>query len=132
MPSKFQLFKLMLLIMLLGGSAVYSQAPNLINYQGVARNAAGNPLQNQTIYLRVSIRTGSSQGPVQFSETRSIKTNAWGLFAVQIGSPGYMSATGTLAGVNWMQGDKFMEVEIDPTASNNYMNLGSTQLLSVP
>ncbi|MDP3394026.1 MAG: hypothetical protein Q8S25_09555, partial [Sediminibacterium sp.] len=111
---------------------IFAQAPNLINYQGVARNAAGNPLQNQTIYLRVSIRTGSSQGAVQFSETRSVTTNSWGLFAVQIGSPGFMSSIGTLSGVTWMQGDKFMEVEIDPTASNNYINLGSTQLLSVP
>lgn len=132
MLKKVWLFKLVVLISLLKFNVVFSQAPNLINYQGVARNAAGNPLQNQTIYLRVSIRTGSSQGPIQFSETRSVKTNAWGLFAIQIGSAGYMSATGTLAGVNWMQGDKFMEVEIDPTATHNYMNLGSTQLLSVP
>ena len=111
---------------------LFSQAPVLINYQGVARNAAGNPLQNQTIYLRVNIRTGSSQGPVQFSETRSVKTNSWGLFAIQVGSPGFMSSIGSLGNVTWMQGDKFMEVEIDPTATNNYINLGSTQLLSVP
>ncbi|MFN3300347.1 MAG: beta strand repeat-containing protein [Sediminibacterium sp.] len=132
MAKSLWLFNLILFFSILKSDNVFSQAPNLINYQGVARNAAGNPLQNQTIYLRVNIRTGSSQGTIQFSETRSVKTNAWGLFAVQIGSPGFMSSIGTLAGVTWMQGDKFMEVEIDPTASNNYINLGSTQLLSVP
>src|SRR3989339_473769 len=132
MAKTLWLFNLILFFSILKSDNVFSQAPNLINYQGVARNAAGNPLQNQTIYLRVNIRTGSSQGVIQFSETRSVKTNAWGLFAVQIGSPGFMSSIGTLAGVTWMQGDKFMEVEIDPTASNNYINLGSTQLLSVP
>jgi len=34
----------------------FAQAPNLLNYQGVARNAVGNPLPNQTMTLRVSSR----------------------------------------------------------------------------
>lgn len=102
MKRAFLGFNLVLFLFLT--TNLFSQAPVLINYQGVARNAAGNPLQNQTIYLRINIRTGSSQGPVQFSETRSVKTNSWGLFAVQVGSPGFMSSIGSLGNVTWMQG----------------------------
>ncbi|MBK8494611.1 MAG: hypothetical protein IPL50_05950 [Chitinophagaceae bacterium] len=39
-----------------------AQSPNLMNYQGVARNAAGNVLPNQNIGLRLSIVTGSPHG----------------------------------------------------------------------
>jgi len=123
-----------ILIVLLWGSCLnlMAQAPNLFNYQGVARNAVGNPLPNQTMHLRISIRDISAVGPVVYSEIRSVQTNSWGLFAIQVGSAGTMSTTGTIAGVNWLQGNKFLEVEIDPNAGFNFINLGVTQLLSVP
>ncbi|MBK7291415.1 MAG: hypothetical protein IPI78_14955 [Chitinophagaceae bacterium] len=41
----------------------YSQAPGILNYQGVARNSVGNVLVNQNITLRLTIRT--IQQPVQ-------------------------------------------------------------------
>ena len=34
--------------------SAFAQAPNLLNYQGVARNSVGNPLPNQTMNLRLS------------------------------------------------------------------------------
>jgi hypothetical protein len=126
-------YSIILSVLLLGsGLNLMAQAPNLFNYQGVARNAVGNPLPNQTMHLRISIRDVTAVGPVVYSETRSVQTNSWGLFAVQVGSAGTMSTTGTIAGVNWLQGNKFLEVEIDPNAGFNYINLGVTQLLSVP
>lgn len=114
-----------------------AQAPNLLNYQGVARNAAGNVLPNQSIGLRLSILSGSAAGPVVYSETRTLLTNAFGLFNVQVGGPGFTSQTGTIAGVNWTafgagSGTKFLLVEIDPNGGSSYVNVGSTQMLSVP
>ena len=110
----------------------FAQAPNLLNYQGVARNAVGNPLPNQSMKLRLSIHDSSPSGTVVYSETRPIKTNLGGLFSVQIGSAGTTSASGTIGGVNWLVGDKYLQVEIDPASNNNYINLGTVQLVSVP
>jgi len=114
------------------GFAGFAQAPNLLNYQAVARNSVGNPLPNQKMNLRLSIHNFSSTGSVVYTETRAITTNAGGLFSVQIGSAGTTASTGTLSGVNWLDGDKYLQVELDPDANNNYSNLGNVQLISVP
>ena len=123
---------LSIFILLAISLAGYAQAPNLINYQGVARNAVGNPLPNQTINLRLSVHNLSASGTVVYTETRPITTNLGGLFSVQIGSTGSSSTTGSIAGVNWLTGDKYLQVEIDPTSNNNYLNMGTVQLISVP
>lgn len=116
-----------------------AQAPNLFNYQGVARNAVGNVIPNQLIGLRLSIVSGSPTGPVVYQETRNVFTNAFGLFNVVVGSPGFLSQTGTIAGVNWAgnpipsgAANKYLTVEIDPQGGSNFTNVGTTQLVSVP
>ena len=112
--------------------SAYAQAPNLLNYQGVARNAVGNPLPNQSMNLRLSVHNLSANGAVVYEETRVIKTNLGGLFSVQVGSAGATSTLGTIGGVSWLTGDKYLQVEIDPASNNNYLNLGTVQLVSVP
>jgi hypothetical protein len=114
-----------------------AQSPNLLNYQGVARNSVGNVLPSQPIGLRLSVLSGSPTGPAVYTETRNVTTNAFGLFNVQVGSPGAITTTGTIAGINWSafgvgSGTKFLQVEIDPVGGTNYFNVGSTQLVSVP
>ncbi len=114
-----------------------AQSPNLMNYQGVARNAVGNVLPSQPIGLRLSVLSGSPTGSVVYQETRNVTTNAFGLFNVVVGSPGAITTTGTIAGINWTafgtgSGSKFLQVEIDPIGGTNYFNVGSTQLVSVP
>ena len=113
-----------------------AQSPNLLNYQGVARNAAGNVLPSQPVGLRLSILSGSPTGTVVYQETRNVTTNAFGLFNVQVGSPGAITTTGTIAAVNWTafgigSGTKYLQVEIDPIGGTSYFNVGSTQLVSV-
>jgi len=103
-----------------------------LNYQGVARNAVGNPLPNQSMKLRLSVHDLLPSGAVVYSEIRAITTNLGGLFSVQIGSAGATSSTGTLGGVNWIVGNKFLQVELDPASNNNYIDIGTVQLVSVP
>src|SRR6478752_7802893 len=124
-------FLLALSALLLIAAGSYAQAPGLMNYQGVARNAVGNVLANTKITLRLSIRDNSSGGPIVYSETRSITTNTVGLFNVQMGSAGATNVTGTLPGVNWGVGNKFIQVEIDPNGGNAFTNIGTSQLASV-
>ncbi len=114
-----------------------AQSPNLMNYQGVARNGIGNVLPLQPISLRLSVLNGSASGAAVYVETRNVTTNAFGLFNVIVGGPGATSTTGTIAGINWTafgagSGSKFLQVEIDPAGGSSYFNVGVTQMVSVP
>ena len=125
-------FLLAITAILLAVAGSFAQAPGLLNYQGVARNAVGNALVNTKISLRLSIHDNSSAGPVVYSETRQVTTNGVGLFNVQMGSAGATNTTGTILGVNWSTGTKFIQVEIDPKGGNSFINIGTAQLASVP
>ena len=131
MPQLLNKLRLLIALIVISFSA-YAQAPNLLNYQGVARNSVGNPLPNQPMNLRLSVHNLSANGAVVYEETRVIKTNLGGLFSVQVGSAGATSTLGTIGGVSWLTGDKYLQVEIDPASNNNYLNLGTVQLVSVP
>ena len=123
---------LLLSIVLLIAADGFSQAPGIFNYQGVARNSVGNVLVNKSISLRLTVRDNSAAGPMVYQETRSVITNPFGLFNVQVGSPGASGVTGTIAGVSWGVGLKFIQVEIDPNGGNAFINIGTAQLASVP
>lgn len=126
--------KLLLLLFIINCSLLmnnsFAQAPNAIPYQGVARNAAGNILAAQPISLRISIHDVTASGTVVFSETHAVTTNTLGLFNVNIGSG--TALTGTLTGVDWGNGAKFIQVEMDPAGGVSYADMGTTQLNSVP
>ena len=103
---------LMTMVLLLAAEG-FSQAPGILNYQGVARNSVGNVLVNKNITLRLTIRDNTAAGPTVYQESRAVTTNPFGLFNVQLGSPGASGVTGTIPGVNWAVGAKFIQVEID-------------------
>lgn len=122
----------LLTLFLLCAASGFSQAPGFLNYQGVARNSVGNVLKDKAINLRLSIHQGTASGPVVYQESRATTTNPFGLFNVQIGSGGATNVTGTIAGVNWSTGNKFIQVEIDPNGGTSFINIGTAQLASVP
>ncbi len=109
---------------------VLAQSPNAIPYQGVARDAAGNIMATQNISLRISIHDVTATGTVVFNETHNVTTTNLGLFNVNIGQG--TPVTGTLAGVDWGTGAKFVQVEMDPAGGTSYTDMGTTQLMSVP
>ena len=123
---------LLMTMVLLLASEGFSQAPGILNYQGVARNSVGNVLVNQNITLRLTIRDNTAAGPTVYQESRAVTTNPFGLFNVQVGSPGASAITGTIPGVNWAVGAKFIQVEIDPNGGSTFINIGTAQLASVP
>jgi hypothetical protein len=108
-------------------SASYAQAPQLMNYQAIVRNASGQPLTaNDTVSVRFIIHSGSPTGNIAYQETTSCVTNQFGLITHPIGSGG------NLATVSWGSGSTYLQVEIDPAGGNNFSDMGSTELLSVP
>jgi hypothetical protein len=121
-----------LCVLILTGMISRAQAPRQFNYQGVARNAVGNVLGNKNISLRLTIREGGLNGLAVYSETRAVTTNPFGLFVVQVGSNGASAVLGSISTVNWHTGSKFLQVEIDPDGGSAFLQIGITELLSVP
>ena len=103
-----------------------------INFQGVARSANGTILSSQKISLKLSIINGSSTGTAEYVETRTVSTNAQGIFSVVIGDTGTTTNIGSYANVNWKLSSKFLKVEMDPTGGSNFISMGTTTLQYVP
>lgn len=126
-------FLSLILIILSVVTAKAQQAPpEILNYQGVARNSVGNVLPNKTITLRITIHDLTPAGSSVYQETRTVTTNPFGLFNIQLGSPGFLSQTGTIGSIPWNSGAKFIQVEIDPDGGSSFINIGTAQLASVP
>ena len=120
-------------ILALAASAMIAtaQSPAKFNYQGVARNSSGAALASKTLGMRITIRDGIAVGPIVFQETATVTTNAFGLYNVAIGNGTPVS--GTLNSVNWAGGDKYIQVELDPSGGTSYTaDLGTNQLMTVP
>jgi hypothetical protein len=128
MKNKFQK-TLLAFAFLLVANCLIAQVPQGIPYQAVARDNAGNLIKNQNIALRFKIHDGTATGTVVFTETHSVTTDALGLFSVNIGGG---TSSGPLADVNWGSGAKFTQVELDVSGSSNYIDMGTTQMMSVP
>ncbi|MCX7728195.1 MAG: Ig-like domain-containing protein, partial [Bacteroidia bacterium] len=104
-----KIFSSVLILFLVYSNQVLSQSspPDLISYQGIARDASGNILPNHLINVKFNIHQGSPNGPVVFSEPHSITTNSLGLFSLQIGS-----VNQNLNSVLWSNGPYYLEVLI--------------------
>lgn len=120
----------LLVVFLFSSLTLLAQAPEKISYQGVARDSQGNIIPNQAISLRLSIRQTTPTGTVVYSETHNTITNSLGLFT--IGAGGGTVVSGTFASIDWSNGPYFFQTEMDSNGGTNYLNLGTSQLLSVP
>lgn len=109
---------------------LFAQAPQGFNYQGVARNFAGEPLPGQNISIKVSILNSSPTGTVVYTETHILTTNNMGLFTINIGNG---TTIDNFEDISWATGDsKWLKIEMDVTGGSSYILMGTSQLLSVP
>ena len=104
----------------------YAQPPALIPYQAIARDASGNAVLNQNIGLRFSIHNQTITGNVVWQEVQTVLSNSLGVVVTSLGSVSDLST------VNWAQGDKFLQIEMDITGGTNYSDMGTQQMMSVP
>ena len=117
---------------LLTVTIVQAQSPLQFNFQAIARDVNGTPITEQDIKVRFTIRNETTLGLAEYVEIRQLRTNQFGMFSTSIGSNGAYFSTGSLEDVNWKSGKKFLQAEIDIKGGNNYIDLGATQLVSVP
>lgn len=109
---------------------VTAQVGNTFNYQAVVRNETGELEVNQNVSFRISIINESESGTVLYTETHGVKTNAFGVVHLMIGAG--TPTLGTFSGIDWTGSDKFMKIEMDINGGTAYVNIGTSQLLSVP
>lgn len=95
-----------------------------ISYQAVARNAAGDLLQNQNIVLEFRIREGGAGGSIVYQESHNVSSNDFGLFSAIIGKGSTIS--GTFSGIVWGDNTHYLEVVLDG------QSLGTEEIQSVP
>jgi hypothetical protein len=105
-----------------------AQAPQAINYQAVARNAAGDPLANQNIVIRLGIYQGAAPTTLVYEEQHDLTTTATGLFTLAIGNG--VAGTGNFADISWGSNAHHLSVELD--VGDGFIDLGTFPFLSVP
>ncbi len=127
---KFLFFGSWMCTLLLSNFSCYSQTPQGIPYQAIARNSSGGIIASHTIGVRYTIHDSIATGATIYQETFSPTTNTLGLFNVNVGMG---SATiGTFSNINWERNAKFMQVELDAAGGTSYVDMGTTQMMSVP
>jgi hypothetical protein len=118
---------LLVLSFIIGAIALKSQAPQLLNYQGVARNSSGSIITSSGIGLKFEILQGST---VVYSEEQSASTSAAGIFTASIGSG--TNTSGSFSSINWANGPYDIRVSFDATGGTSFTSVGTSRLLSVP
>lgn len=119
-----------LLFLILGISLQAQNVPAGINYQAIARTASGSVMTNRTISAKISLLSGSANGAVLYQEKHIAQTNAFGLFTLKIG--GGTVLTGDFQAIPWHEANQWIRVEIDPAGGDDFTDLGTSELLSVP
>lgn len=107
-----------------------AQVPQKFNYQAVVRNNTGAIVGNQRVSTRFTILDGGIGGVIRYQETDTGLTNQFGLITVVIGGGNVIQ--GGMDSIDWSKGTYYLQVETDVTGGSNYVNMGATQLLSVP
>lgn len=121
--------KVLFFALLLLSAVSFSQAPQFLNYQAIARNAAGTIVTTQ-IGIKFEILQGSASGTLVYEETHNITPSSAGVFTAAIGNGSIVM--GNFPTINWANSPYFIRVSIDPAGGTSYSTVGTSQLLSVP
>jgi hypothetical protein len=107
------------------------QTPERFSFQGVARNSNGQTLGNgSAIAVKFTIRKDAANGQEVYRETFAATVGQGGVFNLAIGSG--TAEFGTFEAIDWPAGKLYLQVAVDIAGGNNYVDLGTTQLISVP
>src|SRR6056297_2259809 len=127
MRARFPLLILCLVAITFQGQA---QAPAMVNYQAVARDAEGNLLSGASLTVRIGILKDQQ---VVWQEDHDVMTSSTGHFDLMIGDPSATPSGGSLnsfAEVGWGSSTYYLKVQVD--AGNGYVDMGAMQFVSVP
>lgn len=106
----------------------YSQVPQAMNFQAVVRDAAGLPISNQQVTIKIVVVNDLVSSVEHYAEIHQITTALGGLFDIKIGLGQVIS--GSFNNIPWTLGQKFIRVECD--YGQGWVVMGTQQLLAVP
>ena len=107
-----------------------SQAPQGFNYQATVRNSSGELIIKSNVYFKFNVIQGSQTAVPIFTETHYVPTDDLGQVNLVIGKG--TPLTGTLSELDWSSGSYYLGIELSINGANDYVAMGTTQLLSVP
>jgi hypothetical protein len=125
--KKYKALNQFLMVLIFVSFLTNLNAQTGLNFQGVARTASNAVIASQDITLKLSILQGSATGLTEYIEVRKVTTNAQGLFTAVIGDSLTISTLGKFSDIDWKLSPKFLKIEIDPAAGNNFITMGTTQ-----
>ena len=119
-----------LVLSFLSGVMLYAQAPKSFSYQTVVRDNNWQVIQNQNVSVLIAIIEDVPNGAIVYEESHSVTTNEIGLINLAVGAGGVMQ--GSFNNINWGQYDHYLSVSVDVMGGINYVQMGTSQLRSVP
>ena len=120
--------KLFTLFAIVTTITIFAQAPQGFNYQATVRNSSGQLLLNQDVLVKFNILQNSATGEIVYSETQTANTDDLGQINLVVGQG--TATVGTFASIYWASGTYYMGIELN--TGTGYVEMGTTQLLSVP
>lgn len=109
---------------------LFGQSPQKFNFQAVARDVSGQPYANVNLGVRISLVRDAVSGQIDYAERHVVTTSPLGVFDLEIG--GGVPVSGAITDADWANYPYYLKIDIDPNGGTNYVNLGTSQLLSVP
>jgi hypothetical protein len=104
------------------------EVPQAFKYQGIARD--GENVVTGNVGLQLTIYRGSPTGPIAYKEWHFTTTNDGGVFSVEVGKG--IPYQGDFTQIEWGSYDFFLEAGIDSDGGNDFVVMGTSQILSVP
>jgi len=120
----------LLLILPLFINIVYSQVPNAINFQAVAKLNDGSLIMDKEISVKILLNQESISPNLRYAEVHMVHTNSVGHFGFQIGTGEIVQ--GSFNDIRWQSGNVVLNLEIDVNGGGAFEALGSSELLTVP
>src|ERR1700746_1620372 len=108
--------------------------PQGFNYQTTVRDASGLTVNNQAVSIRFSIYSNSPAGTLMWQEDHFVTTCNYGDINKIIGT-GVNTGAGiesSFSQISWGSAFYYLKVSIDVTGGTSYVDMGTSQLFSVP
>lgn len=125
--------KLLLILFVLSGllNNAIAQAPEGIVYQAEARDDRGKIIEKSDLDVLITILEDNTTGNIVWEGFHNVRTNEYGMFVLVIGEG--VPQTGDLfEEIEWGSHAHFLKVQVKKPNKTDYVDMGTTPLLSVP
>ena len=131
----------LLLITISNISSAQVVVPEGILFQVVARDANNNAASNRNVFVQIAIKRSTPNGTTDYAESFKVVSSQEGIFSIVIGQGTRTAGVSSLKNLEWSKYIYFvnLKIAIEPTlpdpswaATNNYVDIGTSQLWTVP